>query len=368
MAEQKPATQEYLATPNITIEAGYTARLLVPPGTLYDPLFPIAGAGDDIWLNDDGGEEEEHEGAEESATRGQSEEGGGIYCVSRDGKVAPLVPVGKIPPPTAIDRAPSSFAPYAGQIFALTQRKKGWAGATENHIVLRMDPANWNPIRFAEFPSAGTRGKGIAGAGVDLRFGPDGTAFAGRLFGVTLLNNSIYEVTPDGKARAFVTIETARPRQPVAITFTKINGEDRMIASTANGNFSPRRQVPGFATITQITPDGRVLPEFIAEDLNAPAGLDYAPASFGKYAGDLFVADLGAMLPTPAPRDSAPPRLGRVLRVDKSGKTHAFAEGFAAPMGLRFIGNRMIVCDVNGDYIGGGIELADGFVVEITAS
>jgi peptidoglycan hydrolase-like protein with peptidoglycan-binding domain len=357
MAEAKrAATTAYLETPRLTVEAGYNARLLVPPGTFYDPLFPIAGEGDDLWLNDDGGEEEAGEG------------GGGIYCVDRQGGVRPLVPVGKIPPPTAIDRAPSSFAPYAGQIFALTQPKKGWAGATSNHLIMRMDPRNWEPIRFAELPRAGTRNEGTAGAGVDMRFGPDGTKFAGRLFGVTLLNNSIYEVTPDGTARAFVTMETARPRQPVCLTFAKINGEDRMIVSTANGNFSPRRQVPGFATITQITPDGQVLPEFIAEGLLSPSGLGYAPDSFGAYSGDLFVADLGGMMPTPAPRDNPPPRLGRVLRIDKTGAAHIFAEGFASPLGLRFIGNRMIVCDVNGDYIGGGIELPDGFVVEITAA
>ena len=115
MAEQTPASREYLETPHVIVEEGYRARLLVPPGTFYDPLFPIAGAGDDIWLNDDGGEEEAGEG------------GGGIYCVDFHGQVTPLVPIGKIPPPTAIDRAPSSFAPYSEHIFALAQRKKGWA-------------------------------------------------------------------------------------------------------------------------------------------------------------------------------------------------------------------------------------------------
>jgi len=355
MAQTQPASDAYLETPHITVETGYKGRLLVPPGTFYDPLFPISGDSDDIWLNDDGGEEE------------GGEHGGGIYCVTRNGQVRPLVPVGKIPPPTAIDRASGSFAPYTDQIFALTQPKKGWAGATENHMVLRMDPATWEPTRFAELPSAGTRNKGIAGAGVDLRFGPDGTAFSGRLFGITLLNHSIYEVTPDGKARAFLTMETARPRQPVSLTFAKVGGADRMIVSCANGNFSPRRQVPGFATITQIKPDGTIVPEFIAEDLLAPSGLGYAPANFGPYAGDLFVADLGGIMPTPAPRDKPPPRQGRVLRIDQNGKAHIFAEGFASPLGLRFIGDRMIVCDVNGDYIGGGIELPDGFVVEITA-
>jgi hypothetical protein len=354
MAETTPASREYLETPRITVEPGYAARLLVAPGTFYDPLFPIAGEGDDIWLNDDGGEE--------------GEGGGGIYKVDRAGRVTALVAVGKIPPPTAIDRAPASFAPFAGQIFALAQPQKGWAGATQNHIILRLNPATWEPVRFAELPSAGTRNKGIAGAGVDMRFGPDGTAFAGRLFGITLLNHTIYEISPDGKARAFVTMETARPRQPVCLTFARIDGNDRMIVSTANGNFSPRRQVPGFATVTQITPDGTVVPEFIAEGLLSPSGLGYAPAGFGKYAGDLFVSDLGGMMPTPAPRDKPPPRTGRILRIDRSGNSQVFAGGFASPLGLRFIGTRMIVCDVNGDYIGGGIELPDGFVVEITAA
>jgi hypothetical protein len=183
-----------------------------------------------------------------------------------------------------------------------------------------------------------------------------------------LLNSSIYEITPEGNARAFVTMENARPRKLVCPTFAKIGGEDRMIVSTANGNFSPRRQVPGFATVTQITADGTVLPKFIAEDLLSPSGLGYAPDGFGTYAGDLFVADLGGMMPTPAPRDKPPPRAGRVLRIDRTGQAHVFAEGFASPLGLRFIYRRMIVCDVNGDYIGGDIELPDGFVVEITAS
>src|SRR2546430_14798007 len=112
MATQKdPATTEYLRQPQITVEQGFNARLLVPPGRLYDPLFPIAGEGDDIWLNDDGGEE--------------GEGGGGLYRVQPNGVVTPLVPVGKIPPPTGIDRAPQSFTPYTNQIFVLAQAKKG---------------------------------------------------------------------------------------------------------------------------------------------------------------------------------------------------------------------------------------------------
>jgi hypothetical protein len=352
MATQKvPATTEYLVQPQITVETGYTARVLVPAGTLYDPLFPIAGEGDDIWLNDDGGEDDEG--------------GGGIYSVAPDGTVRALVAVGKIPPPTAIDRAPNSFSPYAGQIFALAQPTKGWSGATANHIILRLNPNTWEPVRFAELPTAGSRNKGIAGAGIDMMFGPDGSPFAGRLFAITSLNNAIYEILPDGTARAFVVMDTSKPRQPVCLTFAPVDGEDRMIVSTANGNFSPRRQVPGFATVTQITADGRVLPQYLVENLDTPSGLAFAPAGFGPYAGNLFIADLGGIMAIPAPRDKAPPRNGRILRVGSDGKTVPFASGFASPLGLRFIGSRMIICDINGDYIGGGIELPDGFVAEI---
>jgi hypothetical protein len=351
--QHDPIAATFLAMPTITADSGYSARVLVPPGTLYDPLFPIAGEGDDLWINDDGGEE--------------GEGGGGLYRVQSDGTVTPLVAVGKIPPPTGIDRAPRSFGSYAGQIFFLAQPKKGWAGASSNHIILRADPTTWETQRFAELPSAGTRNEGVSGAGIDLLFGPDDTAFAGRLFGVTLLNNAIYQITPDGKARPFVVMESARPRQPVCLTFAKVGGEDRMLVTTANGNFSPRRQVEGFATVTQVAPDGTVLPEFLVEGLHSPTGIAYAPAGFGAYAGDLFVADLASMMPMPVPKDKPLPRNGRIHRIDKQGQIHPFAQGFAMPMGLRFIGSRMIVCDVNGDYIGGGQELADGFVVEFTA-
>ncbi len=161
--------------------------------------------------------------------------------------------------------------------------------------------------------------------------------------------------------------QTAKPRQPVCLTFAQVQGEDRLLVTTANGNFSPRRQVDGFATVTQITPDGQVLDEPFVEGLQTPTGIAFAPEGFGAYAGDLFVADIAGLMPMPVPKDRPLPRNGRIRRIDQAGKMHDFADGFATPMGLRFIQDRLIVCDINGDYIGGGQELADGFVVEITA-
>ena len=46
-----PIAASYMAVPQLTVATGYNARVLVPQGTFYDPFFPIAGEGDDIWLN-----------------------------------------------------------------------------------------------------------------------------------------------------------------------------------------------------------------------------------------------------------------------------------------------------------------------------
>src|SRR6202007_568550 len=127
---------------------------------------------------------------------------------------------------------------------------------------------------------------------------------------------------------SFVLMETAKPRQPVCLTFARVNGEERMMVSTANGNFSQRRPVPGFATVAQITADGRVLPQYLVENLDTPSGLAFAPAGFGPYGGSLFIADIGGIMPIPAPRDKAPPRNGRVLKVGADGKAIPFASGF----------------------------------------
>ena len=42
-----------LAPPAIKPEDGFSAKMLIPPGELYDPLFMIPRAGA-VWMNDDG--------------------------------------------------------------------------------------------------------------------------------------------------------------------------------------------------------------------------------------------------------------------------------------------------------------------------
>src|SRR5438067_1323927 len=51
----------------------------------------------------------------------------------------------------------------------------------------------------------------------------------------------------------------------------------------------------------------------------------------------LFIADLGEIMPIPAPRDNAPSCNADILRVGSNGEAVPFASGFASPLGLRFI-------------------------------
>ncbi|MGH7963496.1 MAG: hypothetical protein ACRERD_17015, partial [Candidatus Binatia bacterium] len=56
--ELKQLIDRLLAPPTIEAQAGFTATVLVAPGSLYDPLFMLPRDGA-VWLNDDGKEEKD---------------------------------------------------------------------------------------------------------------------------------------------------------------------------------------------------------------------------------------------------------------------------------------------------------------------
>ncbi|MSR15465.1 MAG: hypothetical protein EXR86_13080 [Gammaproteobacteria bacterium] len=56
LAEQEVAKEivdRLLATPVLQAKTGFAAKILIPPGQLYDPLVMLP-VGDKTWLNDDG--------------------------------------------------------------------------------------------------------------------------------------------------------------------------------------------------------------------------------------------------------------------------------------------------------------------------
>ena len=106
--EAQRLIKKLLAPPKIQTEAGFTAKLLVPPGQLYDPLF-MRPQGKAIWLNDDGGEE--------------NDKGSRLLSLDTRGKITILAGLGKLLPVTSFDVAPEGFGAFAGQILPWHKRK-----------------------------------------------------------------------------------------------------------------------------------------------------------------------------------------------------------------------------------------------------
>lgn len=336
-----------LALPSIRAEAGFTATVLVPPGHLYDPLWLIPRNGV-VWLNDDGGEE--------------GEKGSRLLVLDAQGGLSPLVELGKLLPVTGFDVAPAGFGPFAGQIFTLAQASVAFAGATANHIIQRVDPTQgYQTSVFCTLPSAGQANQGISGFGVDARFGPDGTPFAGKFFAVTAYNHTIYQVTPDGVCAPFVTFDGHRFAAPAGLGFTP-DGK-AMLVSVSQGDIVGTPTAGGGAVV-RISPTGQIDTQPLVRGLTRPMGFDFAPPEFAPFAGQLFVVDV-ENIQVPVPMTQPLSADGKLYRVTPDGTPHLVASGFFNPVGVRFWQERLWVTDINGDFIGGRRELPDGFVVEI---
>jgi len=335
-----------LAPPVIKAEPRFNAKLLVPPGELYDPLFMVP-RGDTVWMNDDG-----------KATDGH---GSRVLSLSLDGKVSLLIGADKLLPVTGFDVVPDSFGKYGGQLLSLAQPTTGMKGALANHVIQRIDPGSHSTSIVCTLPASGKVGKGVAGYGVDARFGPAGSAFAGRFFSITALNDTIYQTSPDGSCKPFADLSALG--SPAGLTFSP-NGSVMLVTVSPGEIVSSRKQPKGL--IVSVAPDGKVDPKPVVTGLTTPLGLDVAPPGFGDFAGQIFVTDVGD-IQVPVPQTQALKRDGKVYRVTKEGELKLVASGFVNPAGVRFIGHHLWVTDINGDFIAGGRELPDGFLVQIDA-
>ncbi len=330
---------------DITPAAGFTAKVLVPPGQLYDPLV-MHVQGDEVWLNDDGKEE--------------GEKGSRLIAVDHQGKVSVLVEADKMAPISAgFDIAPDEFGSFGGQVFALSQPKVGEKGGLENYVIQRIDPKNEYAVSlFCTLPSVSK--KKVSGIGVDASFGPTGSPFAGKLYASTTLNETIYQITPDGQCAPFVTFNPKRQGGPLYLRFAP-DGHSLLVTVVRGGIFAARG-----SAVLRVLPNGTIAEKPVVEAPTLLGALDFAPAGFGPYAGQLFVADVGHY-EIPVPMGQALRADGKIYRVTPEGKLELVASGFINPWNLRFVGNTLWVADINGDFIYGKRELPDGFIVALSA-
>lgn len=354
-----------LVPPQIRPQPGFSARLLVAPGEMYDPLW-MRSNGKTVWISDDGGMD----------NKGRQ---GSIWSVDEHGQISPLVGLGRFSmgPPLGLDLAPPTFGTYGGQIFTISQAEPLAKGTYDrSHLVQRIDLTQQNKAEtFCTLPPGGfPDDRGVPAGGNDAIFGPDGSPFAGKLFVATFSNVSVYQVTADGRCAPFVTFDPGKWGSPVGLTFTP-DGQHLLVSMYVGAEGVPGllgKVLPGRATIARVRPDGTIEPEQLVR--SSPTRkisiwqMAYAPKSFGEYAGQLFMAatnekfGAGQQL-----MGNTPPEAGEVYRLTPEGELKLVATGLRASTGLAFNGNRLWVSDVNGDYISmARRELPDGFVVEIT--
>jgi len=350
--EAQQVEARLLAPPVIKTEPGFMAKILVSPGQLYDPLFVFMHNGA-AWLTDDGGE------VDGTGSR--------IVSVNAKGKVTVIVPYTVTVPMIAGGFAPPGFGKLTGQIIMFSQPKTDFDGAFMNHVIQRLDPAkNYAPTIVCTLPKGGKLNNGVPGAGVDARFGPPNTPFGGRFFAATLLNGMVYQMNSAGECSAFA--DLSKYGGPAGIGFT--NDGQRMLVSTqasSKGGLSVSSLKLGGGMLLRVSPDGKVDDQPVAKGFDAPMGLEVAPKGFGSYAGQVFVADMGPAINIPVPMTQRLPADGKIYRVTSDGQLQLVASGFVNPAGIKFVGSKLWVTDIAGDFIGGKRELPDGFIVQIEA-
>ena len=211
-------------------------------------------------------------------------------------------------------------------------------------------------------PEAGA--KKIAGYGLDARFGPTGSPFAGKLFVVTIYNDAIYQVTPDGQCTPFIVFDGKQYSGPMVIAFAP-DGLS-MLVSVSRGPFDITSEAAATGAIVRVSADGKLADVPVFDGDGRPSGLAFAPAGFGAHGGQLFFADVGSFQ-VPVPMTQAIRADGKIYRLTPEGKAELVASGLHNPLGLSFIDGKLWVTDINGDFIAGKRELPDGFVVQIRA-
>lgn len=345
LSVSKETLARVFAVPPIKTADEFTFTVLVPPRTqLHDPFDLHVVDDQTVWVADDA-------------------KSGAIFKVMLDGHVAVLADIKKHSP-ISLDLAPPSFGKFAGQIYTVAFAKPEKAGGWElPDAITRIDPATGRDTVICFLPENAAHEPGAGG--FFARFGPENGPFAGKLWITAASNHTLYQVTPDGACKPFITIDLEKWGSPRGIGFTP-DGKTMLLGSAAPAPGNRAKTLPAGGRILRVSPDGTVAAQPFVGGLHEPGAMAYAPKRFGRFAGELFISDAGDWNNEVEATESVPSD-GRVYRVTPDGKLVLVASGFANPVGVAFVGDALIVSDINGDFHIGSQKFADGFMVMIKA-
>ncbi len=337
------AIDRVMAMPPVAVAEGFEHRILVPTGSqLFDPFDFHVIDNNTFWVADDA-------------------KGGAIYVVTTEGDISVQIKTRKHPP-ISLDVAPSSFGDNAGLIytvaFARPEKAGGWVLP---NAVTRINPKT-GAVDVVCFLPENERGEAGAGS-FFARFGPEKSPFSGKLFITAASNHTIYQVSPDDQCRPFVTIDLEKQGSPRGIAFTP-DGNTMLVGAAVPEPGNPAITRPGEGSILQISPEGKVSDTLFAKGFHEPGAMAFAPESFGDFSGQLFISDAGDWdndIPPTEPVGSD----GMVYRVTSKGEIIPVVQGLANPVAVAFIGDQLIVSDINGDFHVGQHKIPIGFIISI---
>lgn len=334
-----------LAVPNVTLAPGLLSRVLVPTRSeMFDPFDFYVLDDKRFWVADDG-------------------KNGAVYEVHLDGTVKLLADIKKHAP-YAIDVAPASFGEHAGQIYTIAFARPEKAGGWElPNAITRIDPKSGKDEVVCFLPENAERIPGSGG--FFARFGPEGSPFAGRLWLTAASNHTIYMITPDDVCKPFKTLDLDLNGSPRGIAFTP-DGQSMLVGVAAPTPENRNKTNRGGGRILKMSADGSFSKDPVSTGLHEPGAIAYAPATFGRFGGSIIISDSGewhndTVATEPIERD------GRVYRVMEDGSLETLISGLANPVGVGFVGNRLVVSDINGDFHVGTQKFPDGFILELSA-
>ncbi len=350
-AVTKADYQNLFSLPPMQTSPEFSAEVVVKPGSkMFDPFDFHVIDGKTVLASDDG-------------------KAGYIWKVGLDGKVDMIASTKRYAPYT-FDIAPASFGKYEGQIYAAGFNEPERAGGWDlPNAVTRIDPATGLDTLICYLPD---NGHGEPGAGAFFaRFGPEGSPWAGRMWITTASNHTIYQITPDGHCSPFKTIDITRYGSPRGIAFTS-DGKTMLLGATRPDARNRAETAEGGARIWRVAADGTIDDTPYATGLHEPGPMALAPAGFGKYAGDLFITDAGdwdndvGIMQQPNIGPNLPVTDdGKVYHLTHDGKVEVIVSGLRNPVAIAFVGDTLLIGDINGDFHIGYQKIPDGFVVAI---
>ncbi|MET0886080.1 MAG: hypothetical protein ABWX92_06480 [Mycetocola sp.] len=367
------------------LEPGFEIRPIIAPATwLYDAQMGWLEDDDSLIFHDIGGQGEPGWDPQ----RGH----GSTWRLYPDDRLEVIVPPGSSGRAMIMSpmKSPASFGEeYGEQIFELGQLRPGRNGAHNTHGVFWVPPGAGTVEIFAVATDSGTLNDGKSGALVSPGWGADGTPEEGILFVVSMFNCTMYKVDSKRQIWPWVVGDGSHgtpqfmPREVfrAPAEWGDLEGE-LIVTGVADHHFAKPAPLPGDPPLEEqpvrflVKDQGHGIPAeltLIDKDLAIPVNLRYgqgrvAPEGFGPYGGDTFRTTLGSvnLMQTTMMPDGALPYDAQILRTDKDGNEHVFAEKLQAGYaGLIFQRDRMLVSRIGKSYSTGDFHYPDGSIYEI---